>query len=912
MDVIILSILILVHFGTVECKFRKPPDGVLALVEDKYVRIPQRKPGCWLGNNFYDLESRWSPSLEPQGVMVCVICQCVTVYSKGRSSYQGKVRCKNIKHECPEPKCLNPKLLDGKCCKSCPNDEISFEERYTFAPPMPPLPQLADLSDEGDNTIDHPSFIALLVGRAVPNAGHVKTRGVATVHVRILSWTSFHFAIRYVQIGRPKSLYLLDDTNKVLHRRLFTKRERSKSKICSTWSDVGFSSIQQLTNQRLRIVMTTDKYPEGEIAGNITVDAIAERGSFGALLTSTKKYGIGGYSVFLYDIRAKSLTYVIKTDGFIDDNSFQTIYHLTMESETNILYHESRHYDEKSNFITGIWQRVKSKHSKLLARGNLTIRVTSKEGVSMEGTVRPRLTCSYFLAVLSSSGLRNKKTVTQGGGTAVFQLNEDGRITYKVYMAGLQSAVTSLVLHKLSKSRRRSNIVVDVADNFRPFPGSTDGEAMGSFRGIQAKHTTLLLGGSLHFTVSTRQNPRGELRGSVMEVPYMDSMNLLKMHPFLLLGHYLNPIGAAGAAWLHLDRECNLHYYIATPGESGEFSSAKATLISSSDVSSFGNTSEILIATLSKGRANGVIDYIPDTICQSIHGGTAILQIEPETLSSNILQTTVRLSNSCWKKDADPQDGDYQHERNVENEHHCYYESQMYDDGATWRPIDESCNTCVCVRGKINCHPVICPEIQCSNPVKSITECCPRCPDENTTELKNKSCFFHGDKRWHSYGTTWHPYVPPFGYIPCAVCKCLEGSLQEVNCTRISCPELTCSVQEAIRINVNDCCQICPDLPTTTEVRLLTQQDKNMDGACHVGEDIFHDGEQWHPRVAPFGFMKCYYCKCVNGKTKCRRNKCKHLNCKRQYRPIGSCCSECTETISRSRRKNGRRRSEFT
>ncbi|KAL3861496.1 hypothetical protein ACJMK2_007528, partial [Sinanodonta woodiana] len=52
--------------------------------------------------------------------------------------------------------------------------------------------------------------------------------------------------------------------------------------------------------------------------------------------------------------------------------------------------------------------------------------------------------------------------------------------------------------------------------------------ATGSFRKLQAKHTTLLLSGSLHFTVSTRQNPRGELRGSVIEVPYMDGLNLLK------------------------------------------------------------------------------------------------------------------------------------------------------------------------------------------------------------------------------------------------------------------------------------------------------------------------------------------------------------------------------------------------
>lgn len=37
----------------------------------------------------------------------------------------ARVQCRNIRSECPEPKCAEPVLLPGKCCKSCPGDTDS-------------------------------------------------------------------------------------------------------------------------------------------------------------------------------------------------------------------------------------------------------------------------------------------------------------------------------------------------------------------------------------------------------------------------------------------------------------------------------------------------------------------------------------------------------------------------------------------------------------------------------------------------------------------------------------------------------------------------------------------------------------------------------------------------------------------
>ncbi|XP_009332641.1 PREDICTED: chordin, partial [Pygoscelis adeliae] len=36
----------------------------------------------------------------------------------------------------------------------------------------------------------------------------------------------------------------------------------------------------------------------------------------------------------------------------------------------------------------------------------------------------------------------------------------------------------------------------------------------------------------------------------------------------------------------------------------------------------------------------------------------------------------------------------------------------------------------------------------------------------------SEGCYFDGDKTWRGSGTRWHPVVPPFGLIKCAICTC--------------------------------------------------------------------------------------------------------------------------------------------
>ena len=55
---------------------------------------------------------------------------CPQIHKKRR--VVGRVRCKNIKSECPKPTCPEPVLLPGRCCKICPGQDDSEFTLFCF------------------------------------------------------------------------------------------------------------------------------------------------------------------------------------------------------------------------------------------------------------------------------------------------------------------------------------------------------------------------------------------------------------------------------------------------------------------------------------------------------------------------------------------------------------------------------------------------------------------------------------------------------------------------------------------------------------------------------------------------------------------------------------------------------------
>lgn len=272
----------------------------------------------------------------------------------------------------------------------------------------------------------------------------------------------------------------------------------------------------------------------------------------------------------------------------------------------------------------------------------------------------------------------------------------------------------------------------------------------------------------------------------------------------------------------------------------------------------------------------------------------------------------------------------------------CYHQGRMMDEGSQWRPADELCSMCYCQvifvqiffcfkwvilhllivfslssssscpfcsrrfiqRGKVKCEQESCPVLPCSNSQNVAGQCCPVCPLESETRVNQKhGCFFEGDQRFHLAGSSWHPFLPPFGYETCALCTCSAATLA-ITCRRTeSCPKLHCHESEALLERPTDCCKKCPvtafrsdhnyelihgmsklsaDEPHTNPIR---PQSPSVSGGCLQKGQKYENGQRWHPMLQPFGQIKCVACQCTNGLVRCERIK----NClTKWYLPF--CC----------------------
>ncbi|KAG6922385.1 chordin L homeolog, partial [Chelydra serpentina] len=115
----------------------------------------------------------------------------------------------------------------------------------------------------------------------------------------------------------------------------------------------------------------------------------------------------------------------------------------------------------------------------------------------------------------------------------------------------------------------------------------------------------------------------------------------------------------------------------------------------------------------------------------------------------------------------------------------CFFEGQHRAHGSRWAPAyDRKCSLCSCQKRTVICDPILCQPLNCSQQVHLEDRCCPVCDERKAgqEELRaekardsSEGCYFDGDKTWRGAGTRWHPVVPPFGLIKCAICTCKGG-----------------------------------------------------------------------------------------------------------------------------------------
>ncbi|CAN8016245.1 unnamed protein product, partial [Ixodes persulcatus] len=414
---------------------------------------------------------------------------------------------------------------------------------------------------------------------------------------------------------------------------------------------------------------------------------------------------------------------------------------------------------------------------------------------------------------------------------------------------------------------------------------------------------------------------------------------------------------AAGQAWISVDKSCRLHYSVFVSGleptdrhllELLEISPVMHVMPSARSV-------QRVLQKISGDELEDTLEEPSPATLYRLSGGSSYLLVTSKSGKSKQVELRghirdIQIPDNCLPDleksvgtvrgfASDFSGGENNEIYRIESNHKCYYDGEVFDDGAQWTARHEECVMCSCQRGRLVCDPVVCPVVQCANPVTLPGECCPTCQDETgglnasyapSGEARSPhGCFLEGDKKFHLAGSKWHPYIPPFGFSRCAVCTCQPITLT-VECRRITCPPLSCSEKDAYRENALSCCKKCPNvIPVKSQdSNVDTQQLKDQgskktpkeilsSGGCQFQMKVFPNGEEWHPTVQPFGEMKCIRCHCKDGKSRCRRQRCAKLSCAIKIQKEDECCPRCADNGEshagdRPPRRAGRKRKTRT
>ncbi|XP_034389852.1 kielin/chordin-like protein [Cyclopterus lumpus] len=170
----------------------------------------------------------------------------------------------------------------------------------------------------------------------------------------------------------------------------------------------------------------------------------------------------------------------------------------------------------------------------------------------------------------------------------------------------------------------------------------------------------------------------------------------------------------------------------------------------------------------------------------------------------------------------------------------CVYEQQPYRHTERFYHPTDNCRSCACTNGTVQCQRKPCPFVPCSHPITQ--QCCRTC----------EGCLYEGRER--ANGETWDDASDQ-----CAVCVCREGS---VRCERKHCPPSNCNhpVQR-------QCCMSCD--------------------SCMFHGKEYSDGTEFGDDKDP-----CGVCYCYGGEVICTKTPC-YGECSHPYKPPRQCCGEC-------------------
>ncbi|XP_065604134.1 chordin isoform X1 [Cyrtonyx montezumae] len=890
---------------------------------------------------------------EPFGVMRCVICHCETQRNRrgkpvGKVNCKNMKQDCPVP-TCPRATLLPghcchtcPKALPGLPEKSSEPHFDTFEYFQDKEDELDkPYNDRSYLSSEGLARDDaRTEFVALLTSG--PEPWHPTSSAVAKARFTLLR-SYLLFSISYERLGRPSRVRFSDPEGTVLFEHPVQKSAAPEDgmvrgvgragrgarhpdvgapcpallclQLCGMWRTVSKANIQLLRAEQLRVSLVTRAQPFGEVHGHILKHRALFAETFGAILTSSDSahLGVGGMAMLTLSDTENNLHFILMARGLLEPSAGESPW---VPLRVRILHQGQTLREVHANItmedpdFAEVLSDLSTHELQWLAQGQLRI-VADTEGRhprQLEGTITARRSCDTIQSVLCGADAL-QPTKTGAVGSAKLALHENGTLEYQVRVVGTASEVVGVTLETKPRRKNKRNVLFDMTPSYR------DGLAQGVWHSPSARDTHMLLQNELFLNVATKDWAEGELRGQVISLPYSGLLARYTEMPVPLAGQLVSPpvsSGAGGHAWLSLDEHCHLHYEITVAGlgrpADGTVSAQLHGVAELGEMGARPHLHKRMLKGFYGTEAQGVVKDLDAELLQHLAQGTAFLQVSTKAHPRGEMRGWVHIPNRCQAGGARLSTGESELSeslkgRDVEqlkkDPNSCFFEGQHRAHGTRWAPdYDKKCSICSCQKRTVICDPILCQPLNCTRQVHPEELCCPICEEKKTEqeELKlerardsSEGCYFDGDKTWRGSGTRWHPVVPPFGLIKCAICTC-KGTTGEVHCEKVQCPRLTCA--NPVRANPSDCCKQCP-APEKSIPELADGMQADGPRACRFGRRWYLNNESWHPSVLPFGEMKCILCWCVSGETHCQRQECPPGSCASPTRRDNPCCAKC-------------------
>ncbi|XP_034638446.1 chordin [Trachemys scripta elegans] len=902
------------------------PKPLLPIQPEKDPLPSKGAAGCSFGGRFYALEDTWHPDLgEPFGVMHCVVCYCEPQRNR-RGKPTGKVSCKNIKHDCPALPCSESVLLPGHCCKTCPKASPSIPEKRP-EPIFDSFEYFQDKEDDLHKSYNDRSylssedlarddsrtdFVALLTSGAEPWLS--LSSAVAKARFTLVR-SYLLFSINYERLGRPSRVRFTDPDGNILFEHPVQKSvSLQDGMICGMWRNLHKPSIRLLRAEQLRISLVTKSQPAGEIQGPIIKHRALFAETFSAILTSVDSthMGTGGIAMLTLSDTENNLHFILMAKGLLEpaDKEFPWVsLRVRILHQNRVLREVRANITLQDPDFAEVLSDLSSREMLWLAQGQLkiTAETEGRRRRQIAGYITARKSCDTLQSVLCG-GDALMPTKTGAVGSAKLALHENGTLEYQVQVAGTASEVISVTLETKPRRKNKRNVLFDMTPSYR------EGLASGTWQHMNARDTHMLLQSELFLNVATKDFEEGEVRGQISSLLYSGLLARYTELPIPLAGQLVSPpvrTGSAGHAWVSLDEHCHLHYEIVVGGlGKSDDVAISAHLHGVAELGERGHEHARLLKGFYGTEAQGVVKDLDAELLRHLAQGTAFLQVSTKVNPRGEMRGRVHIPNQCESggvrlapeedellEEPKPKDP----EQLKKDPNSCFFEGQHRAHGSRWAPAyDRKCSLCSCQKRTVICDPILCQPLNCTQQVHLEDRCCPVCEERKASqeELRaekardsSEGCYFDGDKTWRGAGTRWHPVVPPFGLIKCAICTC-KGATGEVHCEKVQCPRLTCS--NPVRVSPSDCCKQCP-APEKSPPELSDMMQADGPRACRFGRQWYMNNESWHPTVPPFGEMKCITCWCVSGETHCQRQECSPASCSSHAKKEIRCCARCRE-----------------